>query len=329
MKLLKISFAILCYLIGFASIIYYMDFFTGFLVPKSINSGNPRSLLEAVTIDLALIALFALQHTIMARTGFKKWFNSKFTASLSRSFYVLFSSISLGLIIFLWQPIPLVIYDLSGSIAGIILLCLYYIGWSIGLLSSFEIDHLELFGVKQAVNPNKKWKYKLKALFFYRVVRHPILLGWLLIHWMTPVLTVGHLIFAVSITIYIFIALKFEERDLVEQFGNKYLEYKKVTPKLNPLVYPFKQKPFILKAINSVVIIAFVVLLGYWIYFFNWVSEEMNKMKSNDPSIWKEDISYLAAHNQLQNTDHSAVLFVGSSSRSASNKGNKQWVWRR
>lgn len=314
MKAVKISFALLCYLIGFATIIYYMDFFTGFVVPKGINSGNPSSFMQAVLVDIGLIILFALQHTIMARTGFKDWFESKLPASLTRSFYILLTSVVLGLLIWLWQPIPLVIYDARGSLGGNFLLGLYYLGWAIGLLSSFEIDHFELFGVKQVIHPERKGIQILKTPFFYLIVRHPIYVGWLLIHWMTPVLTLGHLLFAVCITVYIYIALIFEESDLIRQFGKQYLNYMQTTPRLNPLLLPFKGNAKAMRAIKIVATIGVIVLIGNSIKFLNWVSTEMAMMKSEDPLIWKDEITRLTAQNSLKRSDTSAVLFVGSSS---------------
>jgi len=241
MKTFKLTISIVCYAIGLVTIAYYIDFFTGFIVPKSINSGSPDSFLNALFVDLLLLILFGLQHTLMARTGFKRWFASVFPKSLTRSVYILLTCLTLGLLIWFWQPIPLTIYDYRNSLAGDILLGMYYLGWAVGLLSSFEIDHFELFGIRQVFSPKKSPTDQLKAPFFYRLVRHPNYLGWILIHWMTPMLTIGHLLFAAGITAYIYIGLVFEERDLIKHFGDQYLAYKKVTPKLNPLLFPFKK----------------------------------------------------------------------------------------
>ncbi|MGD8426950.1 MAG: NnrU family protein [Balneolaceae bacterium] len=314
MRVLKIIFSLLCYVIGFGCIIYYFDFFTGYFVPKGINSGNPQSFLNAVFIDLGLLMLFGLQHSLMARTGFKEWSEKKLPSSLTRSYYILLSSIVLGIVIWLWQPIPLVIYDVKGTPTGDLLLGLYYLGWTVGLLSTFEIDHFELFGVKQALYPGSDESQDLKMPFFYRVVRHPIYLGWILIHWMTPMMTVGHLLFAAGITVYIYVAIIFEEHDLIKQFGDQYQEYKKTTPRLNPLLYPFKQSPMAMKLIKVAGLIAIVAVIGYGARFVMWVGNEIAMMKSDDPLIWQDEMTHLTEKNKPMRGDSSAVLFVGSSS---------------
>lgn len=264
MKPLKITFALFCYMAGFASIIYYFDFFIGFFVPKTINSGNSNPLLTSVVINIGLITLFGLQHTLMARQRFKQWFKKHFSDSLTRSFYILLSALGLGILIFFWQPIPIEIYNTSGTATGTFLLGLYFFGWAVGLLSTFEIDHFKLFGVKQALYPETlSENSELKSPFFYRIVRHPIYVGWLLIHWMTPVLTVGHLLLAAGITVYIYIALYYEERDLVNEFGEDYLAYKEVTPKLNPLLYPFMRSPKAMQIIKLSAIVTIFFMFWY------------------------------------------------------------------
>ncbi len=314
MKTGKVAFAVLCYLIGFAVIFYYFDFFTGFFVPKDINSGNPQSLGHAVLIDLGLIALFALQHSVMARPGFKQWMNRHLPVSLNRSVYILLTSIGLGLLIWLWQPVPLVIYDFEGTAVGNLLLGLYYLGWAVGLLSSFEIDHFELFGLRQAINPGHEGVQHLKKPFFYRIVRHPNYLGWILIHWMAPTLTLGHLLLAAGMTAYIYIGLVFEEKELILRFGRHYLDYKLETPRLNPLLYPFKKHRKAMFLIKGTAAFAAVGLIVQSVSFFSWIGDEMAMMKSDDPEIWQEEILRLKAQNLPKASDSTAVLFVGSSS---------------
>lgn len=313
MDVLRKTFSIICYIIGFSGLIYYADFFMGYFVPKDINSGNPESILNALVIDAMLIIIFGLQHTTMARTGFKKWFEKYAHPSINRSFYVLWSTLALGILVWFWQPIPLVIFDLRGTATGSLLLVLYYLGWFIGVSSSFEINHFELFGLKQAFSQENKGPGKLKAPFFYRVVRHPIYLGWLLIHWMTPLMTVGHLFLGVGITIYIYIALVYEERDLIRSFGKTYLDYKRVTPKLNPLVYPIKKNAKLMKTYFIIVIIVGVLLVGSFIDHIAWMKKEMSLMKSNDPAIWEEVVNELHRSNH-ELYEQGSVLFIGSSS---------------
>mgnify|MGYP000155922283 CR=1 FL=1 len=314
MKAIKVFFAFLCYAVGFGTIIYYFDFFTGFFVPKNINSGNPDSLLSAILIDVGLLVLFGIQHSVMARKSFKRWFESKVPAALTRSFYILMTSVVLGLFIWFWQPIPLVIYDLSGSTGGTLLLALYYLGWAVGLLSTFEIDHLELFGIKQVIQPNAQEGNQLKTPFFYKVVRHPIYVGWLLIHWMTPIFTVGHLLIAAGMTAYIYIALRYEERDLTDYFGQSYTQYKKTTPKLNPLLYPFKRNNAAIKSAKVIGLLAMVLLLAGCFYATKWIVNEMQMMKSDDPLIWKDEIARITQKNYPSSVDPASTLFIGSSS---------------
>lgn len=292
MKALKISFALFCYLIGFASIIYYFDFFTGFFVPKTIHSGTPDSFLTAVFVNVALIILFGLQHTLMARMGFKHWFKKHFSESLSRSFYILMSSLALGILIYFWQPIPFEIYDVRGTATGNILLGFYFFGWVFGLLSTFEIDHFKLFGVKQALYPDAlNENPELKTPFFYRVVRHPIYTGWLLIHWMTPLLTFGHLLLALGITAYIYIALYYEERDLVNEFGEDYLAYKEKTPRLNPLLYPFIHSPKAMQIIKLSAITAGFFVLWYGVNLVSNISAEMAGTYSSESAVIEQEES--------------------------------------
>ncbi len=283
-------------------------------MPKAINTGNPSTLSAALFTDIGLIMLFAVQHTVMARKGFKRWIQNFIPESLTRSIYILLTTVGLGLLIWLWEPIPLTIYDYRGSTAGTVLLSLYYTGWAIGLLSSFELDHFKLFGLKQALYPEREDETELKAPFFYRVVRHPNYLGWILIHWMTPVLTIGHLLLAVGITIYIYVGIMYEERDLIEHFGEQFIRYKKRTPKLNPFFYPFKRNETAMTLIYGGMVAIVIAVAGYGYHFADWVRNEISMMKRDDPTIWREDIQHLDEKNHHLRNDSTAVLFVGSSS---------------
>jgi methanethiol S-methyltransferase len=237
-------YSLISYVIGLAVVAYYAAFLADVQVPKTINSGIYPGLGTALALNLSLLMLFGIQHSVMARQGFKKWVKNHIPASAERSSYILLSSVTLGIVCFLWQPMPQAIFDLSGTWAEPVLYSLYGFGWFVGLFSTFLIDHFDLFGLKQAWY---NWKgrndfhYRFRTPLFYKLVRHPIYTGWLMIHWFTPVMTVGHILFASVITIYIYIAIKFEEKDLVDQFGETYQNYIESTPKLIPFTVKNKQ----------------------------------------------------------------------------------------
>jgi methanethiol S-methyltransferase len=231
-------YSLASYVIGLAVVAYYASFLIDAWVPKTINSGSYTGLKTALGINLLLLILFSLQHSLMARQGFKTWLKNHIPEAAERSTYILMSSVVLALVCYFWQPMPQVIFDLSGTWAGTLLYGFYALGWFVGLFSTFLIDHFDLFGLKQAwynMKGRDDFQYRFQTPLFYKLVRHPIYTGWLMIHWFTPVMTVGHLIFACFISIYIVVAIEYEEKDLIEQFGDKYLEYVRNIPKLIPI----------------------------------------------------------------------------------------------
>jgi protein-S-isoprenylcysteine O-methyltransferase Ste14 len=220
-------------------ILYNIDFFVGYYVPKSVNTGSFADPGQAVIINCLLLTIFSLQHSIMARPGFKKWFATILPSEINRSTYILISSILLAAVFWLWKPIPTVVFDLRGSFPGTVLWILYGLGWMIGIISTFQINHFELFGLSQAIDYLKGKQSRSDHFvtpFFYQIVRHPIYLGWLMIHWITPYMTIGRMLFASFISVYIFIAIYFEERDLIDEFGEKYKAYRRSTPKVFPVL---------------------------------------------------------------------------------------------
>lgn len=227
----------ICYLVFFATFLYAMGFLGNFLVPKTIDSAVTIPLGEALLINLSLLGVFALQHSIMARKGFKKWLTKFIAEPLERSTYVLFSSLALILLFWLWQPMGGEIWNFSGSALGYVMYGMYAFGWLLVLVTTFLINHFDLFGLRQV------WLYligkKYTNLGFvtpgpYKMIRHPLYLGWLCVFWSTPVMSVAHLVFAIMTTAYIFVAIRFEEKDLVTIHGRDYAEYRKKVPMMLP-----------------------------------------------------------------------------------------------
>ena len=236
-KSFVLSYSLLCYIIGLSVVAYYADFFIGYFIPKSINAGQTPSMGSALVINFILLLIFTLSHTVMARPSVKKRMRKYIPFAMERSTYILISSLTLFILCAFWQPIPHEVFDLRGTFLEPVFWTLYALGWAIALFSTFLIDHFDLFGLKQAWyygHPKNVFSYRFVTPFIYKLVRHPIYLGWLMVHWFTPYLSVGQLFMAIFITIYILIAVEYEERDLTQAFGGQYKQYKKTTPKLIP-----------------------------------------------------------------------------------------------
>lgn len=229
-NLLFVVFGGVAYLIFFATFLYLIAFVGDFpVVPRTVDRGPAAALEQALAVNIGLIALFGLQHTVMARQGFKRAWTSIVPKPIERSTYVLFASIVLVLMFWLWMPIPRVMWRVENPVAANIIWALFGLGWLIVLSSTFLINHFELFGLKQ-VYQNLRGAApaaaRFRQPFFYKLVRHPLYAGFIIAFWATPEMTAGHLLFAVGMTAYILIAIPYEERDLVDMLGNDYQSYR-------------------------------------------------------------------------------------------------------
>lgn len=238
-RLFSLLYGAACYVLFLATFLYAIAFVAGIGVPRHVDNGPAAPWPLALSIDLALLALFAVQHSVMARPGFKRWWTRFVPPQLERSTFVLASSLALVLLFWQWRPLPMRIWDVGGDAARWALYALSASGWLLVLVSTFLINHFDLFGLRQVWfhahgrGPGPHGPFVTRA--FYRVVRHPIMLGFLVAFWATPTMSAGHLVFALMTTGYILVAVKFlEERDLVAQFGETYRDYQRRVPMLLP-----------------------------------------------------------------------------------------------
>ncbi len=238
-RLLILFYAIVSYAVFLVSFLWAVGFVGNYLVPKSIDVGGPTNVSEAVVVDLLLLGIFAIQHSIMARPVFKQWWAQRFPVACQRSTYVLLSSLILLLLFWQWRPIPMPVWQIDG-IAAWLPIGLSWLGWLIVLASTFMIDHFDLSGLRQAFFalrgaelPGQSFKTPL----LYKIVRHPLMLGFLLAFWAAPEMTAGHLLFAIMNTAYILVGLQFEERDLIAEFGTTYQQYRRRVPMLLPRIF--------------------------------------------------------------------------------------------
>jgi len=241
-KIISFLYGIIAYLVFVVAFLYAIGFVGNFIVPKSIDSGTETTFLTALFVNTLLVSIFAMQHSIMARPEFKKWIVRMIGSTIERSTYVLLSSLALFLIYWQWQPITTLVWKAENEILVAILRGIFFMGWLVVFLSSFMIDHFELFGLRQSFD-NLKDKLtsnpKFQTNFLYKIVRHPIMLGFIIAFWATPEMTLGHLVFAITTTVYIIIAVKYlEEKDLRKTIGKEYEEYQKKVP----MIFPFTKK---------------------------------------------------------------------------------------
>lgn len=243
MGLLIALYGVAAYAIFLATFVYAAAFTGNVFVPKTIDVGLPPSasgepLGVSVLVDVLLLALFAVQHSVMARPGFKRWWTRLVPKPAERATFVLLASLALVLLFAQWRPLGAVVWNVSSHPAGLVLsTAVFALGWVLVLASTFQIDHFELFGLKQVwwrLTGRREPAVQFRTPLFYRHVRHPIYLGFILAFWSTPVMTAGHLLFAVMTTGYILVGIWFEERDLVAQFGQRYRDYREQVGMLWP-----------------------------------------------------------------------------------------------
>jgi methanethiol S-methyltransferase len=235
---LILPYAIVSYAVFFVSFLYSLGFVGNYLVPKSIDVGGEANWSEAIVVDLLLLGIFAIQHSIMARPAFKRWSAKFFPEASQRSTYVLLASLIQLLMFWQWRPIPIQVWHIEGMAASL-LIGVYWLGWLIMLASTFMIDHFDLSGLRQAFSALRGTELpgqSFRTPLLYKVVRHPIMLGLLLAFWATPEMTAGHLLFAIMSTAYILVGVQFEERDLIAEFGTAYQRYRQRVPMLLPRI---------------------------------------------------------------------------------------------
>jgi protein-S-isoprenylcysteine O-methyltransferase Ste14 len=239
-KSFVLIYGVLAYFVFLISFLYAIGFVGNFIVPKSIDSGAETNFLQALLVNALLLSVLVIQHSIMARPAFKKRVEKVITPAIERSTFVLLTSLILLLIFWQWQPIKMVVWNAENEIVALLLTGVFYFGWLVVFFSTFMINHFELFGLKQIYDNLKNKQPQsttLQVNFFYNIVRHPIMLGFIIAFWATPVMSVGHLIFAISTTLYIIIAVKYlEEKDLRDSIGKEYEEYQKKVPMLIPFL---------------------------------------------------------------------------------------------
>lgn len=236
-RILVLLYGVISYLLFFGTFLYAFGFVGNLFVPKSIDGAPQVPLAQAILVNSLLLLLFALQHSIMARPVFKNWWTKIIPEQAERSTYVLLSSLCLILLVWQWQPMGGFIWRVEEPVAKTILTVLFITGWLIVLWSTFMINHFDLFGLRQVwfYFLGKKYEpLRFRIPFFYKYVRHPLYLGWLIAFWATPVMSAAHFLFAVLTTGYILTAIKFEEKDLITHFGDKYSNYKRLVPKIIP-----------------------------------------------------------------------------------------------
>ncbi len=238
-RILFFAYGTFSYLIFLGTFLFAIGFIGNFGVPRTLDGPATGSLLISFAIDAGLLTLFAVQHSVMARKWFKEWWTRIVPKPIERSTYVLFSSVALIVLFALWRPLGGVIWSVEDPAGRIVLRTLFAFGWGLVLVSTFLINHFDLFGLRQV------WLYLLgrpyTTLHFgtpgpYRLVRHPLYVGWLFAFWSTPTMTLAHLLFSIATTAYILLAIQFEERDLVREHGDSYESYRRSVPMLIPFI---------------------------------------------------------------------------------------------
>jgi len=236
-RVLLVVYGVLAYLGFLATILYAIGFLANGVVPKSVDFGGTAGGAAAVALDLALLAVFAVQHSVMARPGFKRWWTRVVPESIERSTYVWFSNAAFVLLFWQWMPLPGTVWEVTNGAGRAALLAVFWLGWLVALVSTFLINHFQLLGLQQiylAFRNQPPPETGFVTPFLYRLVRHPLMLGFLLAFWAVPHMTQGHLLFSTAMTAYILIGVMLEERDLSAALGARYADYRRRVPMLIP-----------------------------------------------------------------------------------------------
>jgi methanethiol S-methyltransferase len=228
-RLITFLYGLASYVVFFITFLYAIGFVSDFVVPKTIDTGTIVSSAQAFIVNLVLMSVFAIQHSVMARKQFKRWWTQFVPKSVERSTYVLFASLALVLLFWQWRPMPALLWRIADPSLAVVVTGLAFVGWLIVLTSTFLINHFELFGLHQVAShlagspmPAPRFRTPL----FYQFVRHPIYLGFVIAFWAAPIMTVGHMLFAMVTTAYILVGILLEERDLIDVFGDDYRRYR-------------------------------------------------------------------------------------------------------
>jgi protein-S-isoprenylcysteine O-methyltransferase Ste14 len=233
----SLLYGVIAYSLFLATFLYAVAFVGDLPVPKTIDSGDAGPLAPALLIDIILLGIFAIQHSVMARPAFKNWWTSFVPQPVERTTYVLLASLALVLLYWQWQPIQQSVWSITDPVGAAVAQAVFWCGWATVLLSTFMINHFELFGLRQVYARLRSRTLPppvFRTPFLYKRVRHPLYFGFLLAFWATPSMTAGHLLFAIGTTCYILIAIQLEERDLIALFGNQYRQYRKQVSMLIP-----------------------------------------------------------------------------------------------
>ena len=236
-RIVAFLYGIVSYFVFFVTFLYAIGFVSGMAVPKTIDGGTVGPAMEAAIVNLILMSIFAVQHSVMARRQFKDWWTQFVPKSVERSTYVLFSSLALALLLWQWRPIPTVVWQIDDPQIAMAVTGISLLGWLIALTSTFLINHFELFGLHQVANnlagrsmPAPRFRTPL----YYKLVRHPLYIDFIIAFWVAPTMTIGHLLFAAVTTAYILVGILLEERDLIDLFGDDYRRYRERVSMLVP-----------------------------------------------------------------------------------------------
>lgn len=236
-RILALGYGAVCYVAFLVAFLYAIGFVGNIVVPRSIDAGISAPVAEAVIVNVLLLGVFAVQHSVMARPVFKRWWTRLVPKTIERSTYVLLASLALFLLYWQWRTMPAVIWDVTWPPGRVALHVLFWAGWATVFTATFMINHFDLFGLRQVFLAWRGQPYadlEFRTSLLYRLVRHPIMLGFIVAFWATPTMTAGHLLFSVATTGYILIAIQLEEHDLTAALGDRYRDYRRRVPMLIP-----------------------------------------------------------------------------------------------